>query len=105
MKGERHTVNRVYRRGVDALVKRRYITTDMFFAANPSEQPNSLKRKVELAEDHYVELMVHLSSQRDLEYLMQQNFIDTISEVPRGTYQDLPCHRPSKDWVRQGVSR
>lgn len=105
MKGERHTVNRVYRRGVDALVKRRYITTDMFFASNPSEQQSSLKRKVELAENHDVELMVHLSSQRDLEYLMQQNFIDIISEVPRGTYQDLPCQRPSEDWVRQGVSR
>ena len=104
VKGDRHIVNRLFRRGVDAVVKRRYITTDMFFAAPPSGEPNSLRQKAELAKNHNVELMVHLSSQRELEYLMQHDFIDILREVTRGTYRDLPGKPSSNDMVRDGVS-
>lgn len=104
LKGERSFGNRLYRRGVDAVLKRRYITTDMFFAASPSVEPNYLMQKVELARNHNVELMVHLSSQREVEYLMRQDFIDSIGEVPRGTYRDLPVWPSSNDPVRSGVS-
>jgi hypothetical protein len=86
------------------VLKRRYITTDMFFAASPAVEPNYLMQKVELAKNHNVELMVHLSSQREVEYLMRQDFIDSIGEVPRGTYRDLPVRPTSNDPVRSGVS-
>jgi len=104
VKGDRNIANRLYRRGVDAVVKRRYITTDMFFAVAPSGEPNSLKQKAELARNYNVELMVHLSSQRELEYLMQQDFIGTLREVTRGTYRDLPGEPASKHTARQGIS-
>lgn len=104
MKGERSFGNRLYRRGVDTVLKRRYITTDMFFAASPAVEPNFLMQKVELAKNHNVELMVHLSSQWEVEYLMRQDFIDSIGEVPRGTYRDLPVRTTSKDPVRTDVS-
>jgi|CXWL01.1.fsa_nt_gi predicted glycoside hydrolase/deacetylase ChbG (UPF0249 family) len=104
MKGERSFGNRLYRRAVDTVLKRRYITTDMFFAASPAVEPNYLMQKVELAKNHNVELMVHLSSQREVEYLMRQDFIDSIGEVPRGTYRDLPVRTTSKDPVRTDVS-
>lgn len=104
MKGERSFGNRLYRRAVDTVLKRRYITTDMFFAASPAVEPNYLMQKVELAKNHNVELMVHLSSQREVEYLMRQEFIDSIGEVPRGTYRDLPVRTTSKDPVRTDVS-
>jgi predicted glycoside hydrolase/deacetylase ChbG (UPF0249 family) len=101
-RGERHIANRLYRRFVDCVVRRRFITTDMFFAAIPSEQLNTLKKHIELAKIHNVELMVHLSSQTDVEYLMQQDFIDGIRQVPRGTYRDLPGASASIDTVREG---
>lgn len=103
MKGERSFANRLYRRGVDAVLKRRYITTDMFFAASPSVEPNYLKQKVELAKNHNVELMVHLSSRSEVEYLMRHDFIDSIGEVDRGTYRDLPAKLTSDDPVRKGA--
>jgi predicted glycoside hydrolase/deacetylase ChbG (UPF0249 family) len=101
-RGERHIANRLYRRFVDCVVKRRFITTDMFFAVVLSEQLSTLKKHIELAKNHNVELMVHLSSQREFEYLMQQDFIDIIRNVPRGTYRDLPGMPASNDAVREG---
>jgi predicted glycoside hydrolase/deacetylase ChbG (UPF0249 family) len=101
-RGERHIANRLYRRFVDCVVKRRFITTDMFFAAVPSEQLNTLKKHIELAKIHNVELMVHLSSQAGVEYLMQQDFIHSIRQVHRGTYRELPGTSASMDMVRGG---
>jgi predicted glycoside hydrolase/deacetylase ChbG (UPF0249 family) len=103
MKGERSFGNRLYRRGVDAMLKRRYITTDMFFAASPSVEPNYLKQRVELAKKHNVELMVHLSSRREVEFLMRQDFIDSIGEAHRGTYRDLPVRPTSNDPVQTDI--
>jgi predicted glycoside hydrolase/deacetylase ChbG (UPF0249 family) len=104
VRGERPFANRLYRRGVDAVVKRRYITTDMFFAAVPSEEPDSLKQKVALAEKCNVELMVHVFSQMELEYLMRQDFVDTIRRVSRGTYRDLPGKPVSNETGQARVS-
>lgn len=101
-RGERHIANRLYRRFVDCVVRKRFITTDMFFAAVPSEQLNTLKKHIELAKIHNVELMVHLSSQTGVEYLMQQDFIHSIRQVPRGTYRDLPGKPASNDAVQEG---
>jgi predicted glycoside hydrolase/deacetylase ChbG (UPF0249 family) len=101
-RGERHIANRLYRRFVDGVVKRRFITTDMFFAAIPSEQPGTLKKNMDRAKTHNVELMVHLSTQREVKYLMQQDFIDGIRQVSRGTYRDLPGTSTSIDASREG---
>jgi predicted glycoside hydrolase/deacetylase ChbG (UPF0249 family) len=101
-RGERNIANRLYRRFVDSVVKRRFITTDMFFAAIPSEQLNILKKHIGLAKIHNVELMVHLSSQTDVEYLMQQGFIQDVHQVSRGTYRDLPGTSASIDTEREG---
>src|SRR5262245_47534165 len=68
-KGERSLVNRLYRRAVDHLVERRFVTTDKLFGLGPSEPVTDLKRKVALATDRSVELIVHLSCQKDLDYL------------------------------------
>lgn len=92
-KGERNVANRLYRRIVDAKVERRFICTDLFFALMPSEQSDSLRRKVQQARDHNVELMVHLSTKRELEYLLRQDFMDSISNVTMGTYRNIPVNR------------
>ena len=102
-KGERHIANRLYRRFVDAIVERRFSSTDMFFAATPFDDPNSLKRKVELSKRHNVELMVHLNSQKDLEYLMQKEFGETIREAPLGTFGELRGKWSSNKDVQQGL--
>lgn len=90
MKAERSYAKSLYHRFVDGMVRRRYLTTDKFFAAGPSEEPNLLRQKVELAKHYNVELMVHLSVQGEVEYLMREDFIDNISQITCGTYGDLP---------------
>ena len=97
IKGERYTVNRLYRRLVHVVVKKRFVSTDMFFSVTLSEQRASLLRKMQLAKDHDVELMVHLSTREELEYLMRQDFMEAISSLTRGTYADLPIKRASNN--------
>lgn len=90
MKGERNVPNVVYRRIIDRLVTERFVTTDMFFAAIPSESLTALRKKAELANSRVVELMVHVSSPRELDYVMQPGFMETVRSAPSGTYCDLP---------------
>lgn len=90
MKGERNIANRLYRRIVDTLVMQRFITTDMFFAAIPSESVSVLKRKAGLAKSRTVELMLHVPSQVGLDYVMHPGFMEAIKEASLGTYSDLP---------------
>lgn len=87
--GEKSLANRLYRRLVDVVVERRFVTTDMFFAAVPAEPIEALCEKVQFAFRHVVELMVHASTDADMGYLMNQSFADTIAGAPRGTYRDL----------------
>jgi len=96
-RGERAFPNRLYRRVVDRVVERHFITTDMLFAAGPSEQPNELKRKVACATHRNVELIVHLSSREDVDYLRTRDFVDAVGDARLGTYRDLPATRLSSD--------
>ena len=77
----------------------------MFFAVISSEEPISLRRKVELAKVHSVELMVHISSQTELDYLLQQAFFNITHAVTRGTYRDLPGDRPLNNKVGEDIRR
>lgn len=94
-KGERPPANRLYRRFVDAIIIRRFVSTDMFFAAKPTTSFPALRSKAQLAGHHNVELMVHVSSHAELEFLMQPSFGDMLLEAPLGTYRDIPQSIPS----------
>lgn len=98
-RGQRNIANLLYRGLVDRMVKRSFVTTDMFFAAIPSGNREILMKHLDLAKIHNVELMVHLSSQLQCEYVMRQEFIDLIRHVPRGTYRDIPPDSSSSDPV------
>lgn len=89
-KGERHLINRLYRKIVDTIVMRRFISSDMFFAAAASEPFSVLKGNVWLARSQNVELMVHVSSPQEVEFVMQPEFQEIVRSVPLGTYCDLP---------------
>lgn len=90
--GERHFANRLYRKILDTIVTRRFISSDMFFAVVPSEPISVLKHNVGLANRHNVELMVHVSSPKEVEFVMQPSFLEAVRGVPMGTYRDLPVH-------------
>ena len=88
--GERNFANLIYRRIVDAIVTKRFVSSDMFFAAVPSEPISVLRNNVMLSREHNVELMVHVSSPREVEFVMHTSFGEAIQEVSLGTYRDLP---------------
>lgn len=89
-RGERHFVNRLYRRIIDTIVTKRFISSDMFFAAVASEPLSVVKNNVRLARNQNVELMVHVSSPQEVEFVMQPGFLKAIRGAPLGTYCDLP---------------
>ena len=93
MKGERYLANRLYRRFVDSVVERRFVSTDMFHAATPAESLELLGMRAQLAKDCHVELMVHASTEEDMCFLMQDAFLETVEGVVRGTYRDLSRER------------
>mgnify|MGYP001185906415 CR=1 FL=1 len=88
--GERSGVNRLYRKMVDAIITRRFISSDAFFAVAASAPLSVLSQNVKLAKSQNVELMVHMSSHQEIEFIMQPCFLTTIKDVPLGTYCDLP---------------
>ena len=90
MKGERNVANLLYRRIIDALVTERFITTDMFFASIPTQPISALRKTAELAKSRTVELMTHVSTQAELNYVMQSSFKEVVNGVTLGTYSDLP---------------
>ena len=90
-RGERDFANRLYRSLLDAIVTKRFISSDMFFAAVPSEPLSVLKNKVRLAKNYNVELMVHVSSPQEVDFVMEPSFLETVQGVSLGTYRDLAC--------------
>src|ERR1044071_1091107 len=99
-RGERKAANRLYRPAIDRLVTKRFVTTDRFYAV--AESPAALRRQAAIARDEHVELMVHVATAAELEYLMRPDFIEAINMAPLGTYRDLPDKSAS---VRHPASR
>jgi predicted glycoside hydrolase/deacetylase ChbG (UPF0249 family) len=86
--GEKSFLNRFYRHVVDKWLMQRYICTDFFFSILPIHLER-LQRIVNLAKYSNVELMVHPERVEEFNYLMSDEYIETISSVRKGTYCGL----------------
>lgn len=79
-RGEKGLVNRMYRRFVDDLLKRRHCLTDYFFALPPL-QPDRLRRIFSLAEHSVVEVETHPIDPQEYRFLTQGQIFHLAGDV------------------------
>jgi predicted glycoside hydrolase/deacetylase ChbG (UPF0249 family) len=90
VRGQRHFVNRLYRRLVDAWLVRRYACTDAFFAIDPVSDLRRQERIVRQGRSLIVELMVHPGLREEYEHLLSPDFGTLIRDISLGTYSLIP---------------
>ena len=81
--GEKSTLNRYYRRGVDAILARDYSLVDYFFGLEDSLRTGRLERVFRLAESTTVELMTHPVNPGEFQYLMSDAYVDRLCRLER----------------------
>jgi chitin disaccharide deacetylase len=69
MPGEKGWINRLYRKLVDRLLKRRHRLVDYLFSLAPVEPPDRLRRIVSLAQHAIVELETHPANPDEYRFL------------------------------------
>jgi predicted glycoside hydrolase/deacetylase ChbG (UPF0249 family) len=84
--GEKSLLNRAYRGLVDRSLARRYRLADYFFDLTQCIQEKKLHRLTALAKSRNVELMTHPVVQREAEYLMSDEFQETLQRLEIGGY-------------------
>jgi len=88
--GEKHFINRLYRRVVDAWLKRHYCCPDSLFNLEESRDLPKMNRIINLASFSNVELEVHPGRFESYNYLMSSGFRNLIAKIPKGAYSMLP---------------
>jgi predicted glycoside hydrolase/deacetylase ChbG (UPF0249 family) len=87
--GERGALNRAYRKTIDALLRKRYISADYFFSLKECLQGQSVDRVFELAKSSNVELMTHPVVQKEYDWLLSDECGDRMAAVSTGSYATL----------------
>ena len=85
---EKTFFNRLYRCIIDKRLVRRYICVDFLFDILPF-QSERIRNIVNLSKSKNVELKVHPERDQEYKYLMNDKFLQTISDVKFGSYKDL----------------
>lgn len=93
--GEKHALNRAYRRWVDARLKRRYVVTNYFFALAQCLASPRLARVAQLAGTATVELMTHPEKPAEKACLLSEGFGALIGALKTGPYSDLEFNGPA----------
>lgn len=87
--GEKGMVNRIYRRGVDRLLARRYRLADYFFALSQCVRRERLTRVMDVARAASVEIMTHPANADEYDFLMSDAFLSSLEVPEMGTYSSL----------------
>lgn len=86
---EKPRSNRVYRAAVDKWLESRYRTTDYFFALSQCLDESRLRKVLQLATTHTVELMVHPAKESERSRLLEPAFGRQIAQVTTGSYRQV----------------
>jgi len=79
--GEKDLINRLYRRALDALITRKYITTDSFFSILPIYDYHRLQYIFNRALQGNVEIEVHPENTEEIEFILSDSFKHLIASV------------------------
>ena len=86
---EKSWLNRLYRRGVDRLLSRRYRLPDYLFDLYQSLQSQRLDRALALAQTRTVEIMTHPIAPAESEFLLSSTFSAALRALDLGSYRRL----------------
>jgi chitin disaccharide deacetylase len=87
--GERNPFNRLYRRYINGIVSRRYISTDRFYSIVPVRNRERLRMILSNASTADVEVEVHPENAEEIEFLMSDEYGHLMGDTSRGTFQQL----------------
>ena len=87
--GEKGFLNLRYRKAVDRRLARRHVLSDHFFALSQHLNRACLNRILELAAVVNVELMTHPEVNSEYEFLLSDQFAESIGAVQVGVYRSL----------------
>ncbi len=85
-KGETKLVNIIYRRFVNAWLRRQYVIMDYFFSLDSCLRRNQLPFVAKLAGTARVELMTHPKNMPEYEFLIGDNFDAVFAGVERAAF-------------------
>lgn len=101
-KGEKCTLNRVYRSIIDQIIIRRYSCTNYFFHINQIIYKNNESQKIfvnklrELSRSCVLELLAHPNQRTNFEFITSNKFIHLTSRIQRGNFAQLQINANSK---------
>jgi len=87
--GEKSRANRFYRRSIDWWLGRKYVLPDFFFDLSQCLAARTMRRVLELARHHAVELMTHPIVKTEADYLTGPEFAAATVSVLLTTYSRL----------------
>jgi predicted glycoside hydrolase/deacetylase ChbG (UPF0249 family) len=93
--GEKGIANRVVRRLANEILRRRFESTQRFISlgvVNASWNGSDLASKIREARKISMEVMTHPGAHDEYEFLMSEEWLNTIATMPLGTLRDLPVH-------------
>ena len=87
--GERNWFNRLYRRYLNGIVARRFISTDRFYSIIPVRNQERLREILTFAVKETVEIEVHPENIVETEFLMSDEYRHLMDGVHMGSFQQL----------------
>ena len=88
-RGEKSSLNRIYRSVINKFLARRYLTTDYLFSLSERIKTGRLSRALELAKTSSVELETHPELGEEFEWLIGNACVQAVSNLEKGTYSQL----------------
>lgn len=90
--GEKHFVNRLYRRMQDRRLASRHRLADYFFDLHPVEPPGRLRRIFAIGAEANVEIETHPAREGEYEFLMSNAFQNCLAEACVARRYELRAH-------------
>lgn len=94
--GEKDLINRLYRRFLDFLVLRRFISTDCFFSIAPLQDYTRLRNIANRTALETIEVEVHPENDEEIEFLLSDKYQNLVNDAHLGCFRYLPMKSPQE---------
>lgn len=89
--GEKNPFNLLYRRILDMIVFRRFISTDYFFSILPLQNHERLQNIFNRSVNNNIEIEVHPENTDEIEFLLSGPYLSLMESSPVGNFQKIIC--------------
>ncbi len=88
-RAEKNPLNRFFRRYLNHIISRRFISSDYFFSIEPVQNVERLRRLLNRGRRHTIEIEVHPEKNEESEFLMGDEFRALIEDICVGSFRAL----------------